>query len=163
MLRDKRGVLNLRLTAEGNQPTAGILMAKRLELWKPLLEQAFREHGQQKEYLLTVGEYPDLSARAAVAAVCSKAWNLKTGMPKVGDAGAAFKDLLVENRLYQELEPFFDSFGYGVSLSSAEAVMTCPWKEIRSEPVGNGCRPNAEPDSMVPCGASLVFRLAAKQ
>jgi hypothetical protein len=159
---EKTGVLNLRVTATPSTRGAPLPMAQRLELSKPLLDQVFQQH-RRKDYLLTVGEYPELGSRAATAAACSGKWNAKTGQPRTGKAAAAFKELLSDSRLYPEIETFFDSFGYRATVNSVEAVMLCRWRDIKPATLDSGCHPSLRPQSLVPCGASITLRLDAKE
>jgi hypothetical protein len=152
--------MSLSVAAEGKAPP--LSMTRRLEILKPLVEQAFREHGRLPAYTVTVGAYPELKARLAVAAASSGKWSLASGKPKTGNAGAFVKELLASEKLYPELESFFDSFGYGVSISSVEEVMLCHWKEIKSEATSPR-QPDIRAESLLPCGASLVFRILKRQ
>lgn len=151
-----RGIMSLAVTAEGEAPP--VSMAKRLEILKPLVEQAFREHGRLQEYTVTVGGYSELRTRLAVAAASSGKWKMTSGKPRTGHAGAFVKELLASKKLYPELDSFFDSFGYGVSVSSVEEVMLCRWDEIKPE-VAEPFGPDMRPEFLLPCGASVVFRI----
>jgi len=163
LFHEKRGILNLRITQKPEAGHALLPMAKRAELWKPLLEQVFQQYGRRKDYLLTVGVYPELGGRIAAAAACSGKWNPKTGRPNNGNAATALRDLLSDHSLYRELHTFFDAMGYQVSASSAEAVMLCRWKRVKPDTLDPACHPSMRPQSFVPCGASIVFRLDAKE
>jgi len=163
LFHEKRGILNLRITQKPEAGHALLPMAKRAELWKPLLEQVFQQYGRRKDYLLTVGVYPELGGRIAAAAACSGKWNPKTGRPNNGNAATALKDLLSDQSLYRELHTLFDGIGYRVSASSAESVMLCRWKRVKPSTVDPACHPSMPPQSFVPCGASIVFRLDAKE
>lgn len=163
VFHEKSGVLNLGVVPNPATRHALLTMPQRIELWKPLVEELFEKYGRRKDYRLTVGLYPELGGRIAAAAACSGKWNPKTGQPLEGAAGAALKDLFTNHALYRELDTFFDALGYRVSLDSAEAVMRCRWNRVKPEPVDPACHPNMRPLSWVPCGASLVFRLDAKE
>ncbi|HKX00741.1 MAG TPA: hypothetical protein VJN43_23570 [Bryobacteraceae bacterium] len=163
IFHEKTGVLNLGIVPNPATRHALLSMTKRIELWKPLVEELFEKYGRRKDYRLTVGLYPELGGRIAAAAACSGKWNPKTGQSLEGAAGAALKDLFTNHALYRELDAFFDTLGYRVSLDSAEAVMRCRWNRVKPEPVDPTCHPNVRPLSWVPCGASLVFRLDAKE
>ncbi len=162
LFNENRGLLSFGVVSR--QPTAGasLPMSRRVEMWRPLLEDLFRERGRSKEYLVAVGEYPEITARIATAAVCSGKWNLSTGRPRSGAPGAAIKELLVDGSLTPELQALFEPLGYSISVRSAEQVMLCRWKEVQSEPPAS-CRSNVAPDSQVPCGASILFRIALKE
>ena len=154
-----RGIMSLAVTAEGAVPPPS--MAKRLEILKPLVEQAFQEHGRLQEYIVTVGGYPELRTRLAVAAAASGKWNMTSGKPRAGHAGAFVKDLLTSRKLYPELDSFFDPFGYGVSVSSVEEVMLCRRDEFKSEAAAS-FKTGMRPESLLPCGASIVFRIVKR-
>jgi hypothetical protein len=159
LVHPHRDLLNLQIVTKG---TAEVPPAsQRTESWKSLLEQAFREQGRKPTYLLTVGQYPELAPRLAVAAAASDNCNLKTGKPRSGEADAVIKDLIAHGRFFPELDALFEPFGYRVSVESVEAVMLCRWSEIQPHDVQQ--HPNIRPDSLVPCGASLVFRLTTSQ
>jgi hypothetical protein len=136
-------------------------MDKRLETWRPLLEQLFRERGRRPEYFLTVGEYPELRRRIAEAAVCSGKWDPVTGRPRIGDAGLAMKDLLIGERLYPELNVFFASLGYLVSVEYAGGVMICGWNELGGSDAR--CDGHKQAGFVAPCGASIIFKLTRKE
>jgi hypothetical protein len=159
---DARDLLILRIQDSASSASAPpMLMADRLNAWKPLLEQLFQQQGRRKQYQLTIGEYPEMKGRMAYAAACSRDWDPRTGKPRAGDAGAAMRDMVNQQHLHREMESFFKDFGYRVSVRSAESVMICPWKEIPTGVSDAACSPRMQPTSQVPCGASIVFQLAA--
>jgi hypothetical protein len=147
----------LQLVSESQAAPAS--MRQRLEMLRPLVNQAFDEHGRKRMYAVTVGEYPELKARIAAAAACSGKWNMTSGKPKAGSAGVFVRELLESQKLYPELESFFGSMGYAVSVSSVEEIMLCPWAEIKRE-ASPPCRPHIPSGSQAPCGASIVFRIS---
>jgi hypothetical protein len=160
LIHPERDLLNLQIVPKGiaGVPPAG----RRTALWKPLLEQAFRKQGWKRTYLLTVGEYPELAPRLAAAAAASKNWDLKTGKPRSGEVDAVIKNLLSGGNFFPELDELFNSLGYRLSVEAVEAVMLCRWSEIQRH--NDGSQPlDIQSDSLVPCGASLVFRLTAVQ
>jgi len=163
LFHEKRGILSLRIIPKPETRHALLPMARRVELWKPLLEEAFQKYGRRKDYTLTVGVYPELGGRIAAAAACSGKWNPKTGQPLEGNAATALKDLLNAQSLYRELHEFFDGMGYRVSVDSTEGVMLCRWKRVKPDTLDPACHPSMRPESFVPCGASIVFRLDAKE
>lgn len=158
LLIEKRGIINLRVSSRRDADTTKLPITRRLELFRPLLEQALRERGRRTGYLLTVGEYPELNMRLGDAAACSEKWNSTTGTARSGDPGTAAKDLLAEARAYRELEPLFESLGYRIAVESVESVVLCRGNEIQPQ----SCR-KIQPNSKLPCGASILFRLTAKE
>jgi hypothetical protein len=146
-------------------------MARRIELWRPLFAQAIREQGRKGDYLAGVAEYPELNARLAMAAAASKQWNPKTGQPRSGQANGFIKDLLTQDRLFPELEGFFRSFGYHVSVHTVESVVLCRWREVvtgtdrlpEPERGSRAERLQLSDDALVPCGGSILFSLTHKQ
>lgn len=154
--------LSLRLEPTQKTSARPLPMTKRLELWRPLIDQLFRERPGVKSYLLTVGEYPELGKRIAVAAACSGNWNPRTGQPRAGSAAKGMRTLLDDHNLYRELDSFFDALGYRTSIESAEGVMLCPWKQFADDEIHLPCQAKLRSESLVPCGASLVFRLVNK-
>ena len=157
-VNDRTGMLILAVTARVANPGVRPSMSSRLTFWKPLLDQLFREHGRQPEYLLAVGDYPELRRRMAEAAICLGDWDPKTGRPRAGRAGPALKTMLARERLYQELDSFFGSMGYLVAVDHVEGVMICPWKNLGD--LGTRCAASGEADSLVPCGALIIFKLS---
>src|SRR5438046_2391159 len=109
MFQKKSGLLNFGIVPQEGKRAAGLPMLKRVDLWRPLVEQLFKEHGRAKEYLVAVGQYPELSSRLAFAAACSGKWNTQTGQPRTGGANPAVKQLIADRRLNSEIEAFFDS------------------------------------------------------
>jgi hypothetical protein len=162
LFQERRGLLSFGIVSLQKTEAAPLPMASRAELWRPLLEQLFRAQGRRKDYLLAVGQYPELGGRIAAAATCSGKWNPNTGKPRAGNAGAEVKELLNTGNLTPEVASFVDSFGYRLSVSSTEQVMLCRWKEIQPGTTAS-CRPNLGPDSWVPCGASILFRMVANE
>jgi hypothetical protein len=156
-VNDRTSMLILRFAAHGMSAGGSPSMSRRLEIWRPLLEQLFHERGRQPRYLLTVGEYPELTRRMAEAAVCVEKWDPKTGRPLTGRAGPALRALLVGEHLYPELGAFFASVGYLVSVDHVENVMICQWKDLGGPPAR--CNASIEADSLAPCGASIIFEL----
>lgn len=162
LLHEKRSVLNLSVRASAGAGTAALPMMKRLELWRPLLEAAFQAHGRKPQYLLTVGEDPELAGRLAVAAACSRKWDPRTGKPRGEEAGQMIRGLIAQDRMTAELERFFDSLGYRATVHSAESVVVCRWRDLKGGAQGASCPLTLDGDALLPCGASLVFRLTAK-
>jgi hypothetical protein len=161
LLHDKRDLINLQFRSLATDATAPP-MSQRAQAWAPLVQQMLRERGRKSRYLLTVGEYPELGGRLGYAAACSGRWNSETGKPSVGDAGSAVRDLIVNGHLYPELEGLFGPVGYTISVDSAEAVMLCPWRQVPLEVQPKPCRPEMRPEFLVPCGASIVYRVTSK-
>jgi hypothetical protein len=161
LLHEKRSVINLSVRAPVGPGTAPLPITKRLELWRPPLEAAFQGRGRHPEYFLTVGEYPELAGRLAVASVCSRKWEPRTGQPREEDAAQMVRGLIAQDRLTAELERLFDSLGYRAVIHSADSVLVCRWRDLRRE-VHASCPLALDDDALVPCGASLVFRLTAK-
>jgi hypothetical protein len=160
-VNDRTSMLILTFTAHGANTGGHPSMSRRLEIWRPLLEQLFRERGRQREYLLTVGEYPELKRRMAEAAVCLDEWDPKTGRPLTGQAGPALRALLGREHLYAELDAFFVSVGYLVTVDHVEGVMICRWKDLGG-PAAR-CKVSTDADSLAPCGASIIFKLTRKE
>jgi hypothetical protein len=156
-VNDRASMLILTFTAHGANTGGHPSMSRRLEIWRPLLEQLFRERGRQQEYLLTVGEYPELKRRMAEAAVCLDEWDPKTGRPLAGQAGPALGALLTREHLYAELDAFFASLSYLVTVDYVEGVMICGWKDLGSPAAP--CQVSTDADSLAPCGASIIFKL----
>jgi len=154
--------LSLRVEPKPENSGPPLPMTRRLELWRPLIDQLLREHPGTEIHLLTVGEYPELGARIAGAAACSGNWNPRTGKPHSGNAAKAIKTLLNDHSLYRELDSFFDGLGYRTSIESAEGVVLCPGKQFAGDEVHFPCQAKLHSESLVPCGASLVFRLVNK-
>lgn len=161
LLHEKRAVLNLSVRALADAGAA-LPMAQRLELWRPLLEAAFQAHGRKPQYLLTLGEDPELAGRLAVAAACSRKWDARTGKPRGEEAGQMVRGLIAQDRMTAELERFFDSLGYRATVHSAESVVLCRWRDLKGGAQTAPCPLTLDGDALVPCGASLVFRLTAK-
>jgi len=154
--------LSLRVEPKAETRGTPLPMSGRLDLWRPLLGQLFQQRPGVDSYLLTVGEYPELAGRIAVAAACSGKWNPQTGQPHIGNASKALKALLDDPSLYRELDSFFDAMGYRTSIDSAEGIVLCPWKQFSENGAHLPCRAKLESESLMPCGASLVFRLVKK-
>ena len=62
-VNDRTQMLAFTITARGAEAGGHPSMSRRLEIWKPLLEQHFKERAPQNEYLLAVGDYPELNRR----------------------------------------------------------------------------------------------------
>lgn len=154
--------LSLRVEPKPETGAHPLPMTRRLELWRPLIDQLLREHPGAEIHLLTVGEYPELGARIAGAAACSGNWNPRTGKPRSGNAAKAIKALLDDHSVYQELDSFFDALGYRTSVESAESVVLCPGKQFAGDEIHLPCQAKLQSEALVPCGASLVFRLVNK-
>ena len=161
LVHEKRPVLNISVRASPASGPAPLPMARRLELARPLLEGAFQAQGRRPEYLLTIGEYPELAGRLAVAAACSRKWDARTGKPRGENVGQILHDLIAQDHLTPELEAFFDGLGYRASVHSAESVLLCRWRDLRGQAQAASCPLALDDDALVPCGASLVFRLTA--
>lgn len=155
--RPERAVISLRLTPRTASDPTPLTMSRRIELWRPLLDQALRQFRRDGDYLLTVGEYPELSDRIAAAVACSGKWDGRNGRPVAGPANAMLKDVASET-MFGELTQLVGPFGYRVSLESAESVMLCPWRSF-GDHVKAGCA-SFDPDARVPCGATLLFRMS---
>lgn len=156
-LRPGLSLISVRVTGGVAGGTA-LSFTSRAELWRPLLQQMFTEQGRRSTYLLTVGDYPELASRIAAAAACSGDWDLASGRPVAGDAGAALARLLRDPRLYPELTALMSNFQYTVTVDSAESVVICPWKSLGA--ASAGCARAIDADAQVPCGGSVVFRSA---
>jgi hypothetical protein len=157
-VNDRTNMLIFSLTARGANAGGHPPMSRRLEIWKPLLDQLFHERGPQNEYLLTVGEYPELNRRMAAGAVCLEAWDSKTGRPRTGPVGPTLKTLLDRDDAYAELEAFFAPVGYRVTVDHVENVMICRWKGLGGP--DDRCQASSDAESLVPCGASMIFKLS---
>jgi len=157
----ERGIVHFQVVPKKTGQKTTLSMSKRTELWKSLLEQVLREYGHRETYLVTVGEYPELNYRIAYTAASSDNWNTKTGRPRVGSANNAIKQFLLQNNLTPELEAFFGAYEYKVSVQSAEAVMLCRGREINSASFSQVATRQLQPQSLLPCGASILFRLTA--
>jgi hypothetical protein len=156
LFRQQAGTLSFSLkSSSSGEP---LLMARRIELWRPLLQRFFGAHGRRADYLLTVGEYPELSSRIAAAAACSENWDLARGTPKTGDTAMVVKDLLSSSKLYTELEDWLRPMGYRLSIHSVESAMLCPWRSVGTDSSAR-CGRIVTSEAMVPCGASIVFRM----
>ncbi len=152
-------LLNLSVKAlDKSAPVAP--MKQRIELWKPLIEDFFRDHGRRKEYLLGIGEYPELGTRIALAAVKSGKWNLRTGKPETGSSESAVHHLLADQSLFEELENLWATFGYKVSVRSVEKILIRRWREIT--PPGPKA-PRVAQDARVPFGWAVLFHLESKR
>jgi hypothetical protein len=162
LLYEQRGMVRLGF-APAPQGDRAVPMAKRATLWKPLLEQMFRERGHRSEYLLAVGQYPELEARIAIAAADSGRWDPGSGRVRTGDAAAFVKELLTEKALWPEIASLFESLGYRLAVHSVESVVLCKGSEIQCGPPACRASPALPPDSTVPCGASVLFRLTRDQ
>ena len=136
-------------------------MTRRTALWAPLLDELFAQHGRRPTYLLAVGDYPELNARLAAAAACSDEWDVTRGRPRSGDAGSSVVRCLDGADAYGELTQLFTPRGYRVSTHSAESVLTCAWKEVPRAAAEVECARDVSPDAIVPCGASILFRLTS--
>jgi hypothetical protein len=137
-------------------------MARRVELWRPLIEQVFAERGRLPGYTLSVGEYPELAPRLAATAAASGDWDTSTGEVREGDAASVLQSLLADGSAFPELGRLFDPLGYGLRLHSAESVMVCRLGDIDFSGPGAPPRPDLPPDARVPCGALLVFRITER-
>jgi len=157
---DHRNVLALTLASAAAPGLPPLPMTERLEMWRPLVEQLFRERGRQLEYLVTVGEYPELKRRIIDAAACSDEWDPSTGQPRGGRPDEAIKDLLTQAELYPEIGAFFTSLGYATSIDHAEGVMICRTDAIDRPAVR--CSGMTGVVAMAPCGASIVFKLTRR-
>jgi hypothetical protein len=161
-LNESRGLLSLRAAARQPAPGAVLPTARRVELWKPLLEDMLRGRGRRKEYRVVVGDYPELPARIAAAAACSGQWDFATGKPRSGEPNATIQGMLADGSLTPELKALFESLAYSLSVRSVEKVLLCRWKEIQPGPPGS-CRSDVKPESQVPCGASILFQITSKE
>lgn len=158
-LRSDGGALQLTVTsAAGDRP---LPMARRIEMWKPLLEETLNR-SPRRDYLLTVGQYPELSERIAGAAACSGRWNLETGAALSSPAGAAVAALMTSEHLYPEVSALTESLGYRASVSSVESVVLCAWKSVGGS-AASACARAIDADAKVPCGASIVFRISPEK
>jgi hypothetical protein len=151
------GLLSFGILPQKNASPA-LSMTRRVDLWRPLINQLLREQGRRKEYLVAVGEYTELAARIASAAVCSRKWNLKTGRPLTGDANQEVKNILKQTQTTRELVSFFSSLGFRMSVDNGENVLICPWTRIHAAQ-DPPCGRAPAPTSQVPCGASILFRI----
>ena len=159
LFQSNSGLLSFGIQPQRGSTGATLAMTKRIELWRPLMNRLLREQGRRKEYIVAVGEYPELGARIASAAVCSGQWNLETGKPLTGSASQEVKNILTKQPA-SELEPFFSSFGFRVSVDNVENVVICPWARVR--PVQDlPCGSAPAPTAQVPCAASILFRITA--
>ncbi len=150
-------LLGLSITA-ADASAAPLPMTKRLQLWRPLVEQALRDGGRRDEIRLTLGDYPELRPRVALAAACSGKWDPDTGKPTSGRVNTAFLALMADNSLYAELTQFASDLGYRASVASAEEPLLCSWESV--QPVATDrCRPALDASASVPCEASIVFQL----
>ena len=145
-LHEARNTINFQTTPADARASA------KAALLGSLFGKMLAERGRQREYLLTVGHYPELNDRLAGAAVCAA----NSAQPP----GEAVRDLLNEKALFPELERAFAASGYAVRVKQAEGIMLCPWSSMKLA-TPQGCK--ASPDLQVPCGASLVFQLTASR
>ncbi len=150
------GALSLRISPA--DAAAALPMTQRLELWRPLVEQALRDSGRRGEVRLMLGDYPELGPRVALAAACSGKWDPVTGRPTSGRVNTALLALMADTSLFAELSQFAGSLGYRASVASADAPVLCTWESV--QPVAaDRCRPALEASASVPCGATVVFQL----
>ena len=70
--------------------------------------------------------------------------------------------MLADNKLTPEIEAFFASFGYTVDVDHVESVVVCPWSQFRSQ-ADLRCGEAPKPAAQVPCSASILFRLTARE
>ena len=153
-------LMTLSVEPDGQASGPPLPMARRVELWRPLIERTFAEKGRLPAYTVTVGEYPELAARIAVVAASSGEWDTTIGTAREGEAAVALQSLLADGSTFPELRRLFDPLGYSVRLESAESVMVCRWSEIEFIGPDAPLAPDLPPDAQVPCGALLVFRIS---
>lgn len=132
--------------------SAPISIDRKFEIAKPLLAQAVA--GGRETYLLAVGEYPEFDRRLALAAACSRDWNVKRGTGSI----PALQALAQADKLYTEVDTAVETLGFKVASISMENVLVCRLSEV----AGTGtpqCKSKAGLTAKVPCGSSLLFRL----
>jgi hypothetical protein len=162
-LHEGRDVLNLQAVPRSGAGVAPMPMTKRVQLWRPLLEQLFRERGRKREYVLTVQGYVELNTRMAAAAATSQIWDADAGAPKSGGLGRAVLEILNTGPLYPELVTLFEPLGYQVAAVHADNILVGRRSDIAREiaPAPSDVA-TLTPNAKLPYGASIVFRLTVK-
>lgn len=162
-LHEARDVINLEAVPQGGAGVAPMPMTKRVQLWRPLLEQLFRERGRKREYVLTVQGYVELNTRMAAAAATSRIWDADAGAPKSGSLGHAILEILNTGPLYPELVTLFEPLGYQVAAVHADKILLGRWSDIaRDVAPAMSDVATLTPAAELPYGASIVFRLTVK-
>ena len=131
-----------------HRPTCELPLAQQTPLISRLLHEVLKA-GELRT--LSWGRlFPDgvrdttMSARLALAAKRSPAWDAVKGKPRTGDINGFVRKLANDARIYEELRPVFEQAGFSVDLTSVEKVLVMPagqlpfFERLR----GEGVRPS---------------------
>ena len=162
LFNPKSRLLTLTLVPPDGTTKIALPMRERANRWKPLLAEFLAKRPPDEAYQLVVGDYPELAPRLAVAALRSGDWDSRAGRLRNGDTNEGIRKAIESERICLEVSQLFDALGYTAKVDSVENVILCRWKEIPDAQLPADV---AAPDlnSLVPCGASLLFRVTKKQ
>ena len=134
----------------------------RLDNLLALLNTYFLDHPHEPEYYFTFGLYPELNAKMAAIASCSKQWDFKTGTLKTHSTNKWLLEQLNTEPAYPELLPVFAAIGYQIHLATIESINLCAAKKIDWTNLPPACDATLPPKAQLPCGALLTFKLKLK-